>query len=106
MMNSPVGTAAWIIEAFHAWSDRRKRTFEEPFTLDQLLTEVMHYLVTDALPTSTWIYGVKREEETTLPPRPKTERANRTCRVSRPCVPDASPVGLRNCPTTSCSIAR
>ena len=68
MMDSPVGTAAWIIEAFHAWSDRRKRTFEELFTPDQLLTEVMLYLVTDAFPTSTWIYGAKREEETTLPP--------------------------------------
>ena len=68
MMDSPVGTAAWIIEAFHAWSDRRERTFEELFTPDQLLTEVMLYIVTDAFPTSTWIYGAKREEETTLPP--------------------------------------
>lgn len=67
MMDSPVGTAAWIVEAFHAWSDRRQRTFEELFTSDQLLTEVMLYLVTDAFPTSTWIYGAKRQEETTLP---------------------------------------
>lgn len=68
MMDSPVGVAAWIIEAFHAWSDRRKRNFEELFTFDQLLTEVMLYLVTDAFPTSTWIYGAKRHEEMTLPP--------------------------------------
>ena len=33
-----------------------------------LTTEVMLYLVTDALPTSTWIYGAKRQEEMTLPP--------------------------------------
>ena len=68
VMDSPVGTAAWIIEAFQAWSDRRKHTFEKLFTPDQLLTEVMLYLVTDAFPTSIWIYGAKRGEETTLPP--------------------------------------
>ena len=33
-----------------------------------LTTEVMLYLVTDAFPTSTWIYGAKRQEEMTLPP--------------------------------------
>ncbi len=69
MVDSPVGLAAWIVEAFHAWSDRKKRSFTELFTLDQLLTEVMLYLVTDALPTSIWIYGAaKRHEITTLPP--------------------------------------
>lgn len=68
MMDSPVGMAAWIVEAFHAWSDRRVRTFDELFTPDQLLTEAMLYLVTDAFPTSTWIYGAKRQEEMTLPP--------------------------------------
>jgi pimeloyl-ACP methyl ester carboxylesterase len=67
MLDSPVGVAAWIIEAFHAWSDRRQRTFQEIFTPDQLLTEVMLYLVTDAFPTSTWIYGAKKQEEMTLP---------------------------------------
>ena len=41
MMDSPVGVAAWIVEAFHAWSDRRERNFAELFTFDQLLTEVM-----------------------------------------------------------------
>ena len=68
MMDSPVGSAAWIVEAFHAWSDRRERSFAELFTFDQLLTEVMLYLVTDAFPTSTWIYGGKRHEATTLEP--------------------------------------
>ena len=67
MADSPVGVAAWITEAFHAWSDRRVRRFEELFTRDQLLTEVMLYLVTDAFATSIWIYGAKRREEMTLP---------------------------------------
>jgi pimeloyl-ACP methyl ester carboxylesterase len=68
MMDSPVGLAAWIVEAFHAWSDRSKHSFAELFTPDQLLTEVMLYLVTDAFPTSIWIYGAKRQEAMTLPP--------------------------------------
>lgn len=67
MADSPGGVAAWIIEAFHAWSDLRDVAFEDLYTPDQLLTEVMLYLVTDAFPTSTWIYGAKRHEEATLP---------------------------------------
>lgn len=67
MFDSPVGVAAWIVEAFHAWSDRRQRAFTDLFSFDQLLTEVMLYLVSDAFPTSTWIYGAKRHEEMSLP---------------------------------------
>jgi pimeloyl-ACP methyl ester carboxylesterase len=73
MLDSPVGVAAWIIEAFHAWSDRSKRPFAEIFTRDQLLTEVMLYLVTDAFPTSIWIYGGKRKEEMTIPAGQRVE---------------------------------
>lgn len=73
MADSPVGVAAWIIEAFHAWSDLRDVAFEDLYTPDQLLTEVMLYLVTDAFPTSTWIYGAKRHEEATLPPGRRVE---------------------------------
>lgn len=57
MMDSPVGAAAWIIEKFYAWSDRRSRAFEAIFTKDRLLTEVMVYLVTDTFNTATWIYS-------------------------------------------------
>ena len=67
MLDSPVGTAAWIVEAFHAWSNREDRSFEMLFSFDQLLTEVMLYLVTHAFPTSTWIYRAKRHEEMNLP---------------------------------------
>ena len=73
MADSPVGVAAWIVEAFHAWSDRRERRFDDLFTADQLLTEVMLYLVTDAFATSIWIYGAKRNEEMTLPPGKRVE---------------------------------
>jgi len=73
MVDSPVGIAAWIIEAFHAWSDRGERPFDQIFTRDQLLTEVMLYLVTDAFATSIWIYGGKRGEEMTLPAGQRVE---------------------------------
>jgi len=68
-----VGSAGWIIEAFHAWSDLRDVPFEDRYTPEQLLTGVMLYLVTDAIPTSTWIYGAKRHEEATLPPGRRVE---------------------------------
>jgi pimeloyl-ACP methyl ester carboxylesterase len=73
MADSPVGVAAWIVEAFHVWSDRQTRSFEEIFTPDQLITEVMLYLVTDAFPASTWIYNGKLGEPGTLPPGRRVE---------------------------------
>jgi pimeloyl-ACP methyl ester carboxylesterase len=74
MADSPVGVAAWIVEAFHAWSDRRQRPFEAIFTRDQLLTEVMLYLVTDAFDTSTWLYAAQEVENSiVLPPGQRVE---------------------------------
>lgn len=34
MLDSPVGTAAWIVEAFHAWADLKDRSFERVFSFD------------------------------------------------------------------------
>jgi microsomal epoxide hydrolase len=56
LMDSPVGTAAWIVEKFHGWSDRSERSLFDVFTRDQLLTNVMIYLVNDAIATSVWYY--------------------------------------------------
>ncbi|HVT26020.1 MAG TPA: epoxide hydrolase [Rhizomicrobium sp.] len=55
MMDSPVGAAAWIIEKFHGWSDK-SRGFENVYSMDQLLTNVMIYLVTRTFNTATWMY--------------------------------------------------
>jgi pimeloyl-ACP methyl ester carboxylesterase len=74
MVDSPVGVAAWIVEAFHAWSDRRDRPFGEIFSRDQLLTEIMLYLVTDAFGPASWIYVAEGEEQyQTLPPGGRIE---------------------------------
>lgn len=55
MMDSPVGAAAWIVEKFHGWSDK-SRGFENVYSMDQLLTNVMIYLVTKTFNTATWMY--------------------------------------------------
>jgi len=55
MMDSPVGACAWIVEKFHGWSDTRKG-FDKIYTKDQLLTNVMIYLVTRTFNTATWMY--------------------------------------------------
>jgi len=58
--DSPVGTAAWILEKFAAWSDLPRKAgvpdLEAVYSLDQLLTNVMVYLVGGSMVTSTWIY--------------------------------------------------
>jgi microsomal epoxide hydrolase len=56
MMDSPVGAAAWIVEKFHGWSDLRQGGIEAAYTKDQLLTNVMIYLVTGTFATATWLY--------------------------------------------------
>lgn len=66
MMDSPVGAAAWIVEKFHGWSDKRgpdgKEHIENAFTKDQLLTSVMIYLVTRTFNTATWFYRGMMED--------------------------------------------
>lgn len=72
MMDSPVGACAWIVEKFHGWSDVR-RGFENAYTMDQLLTNVMIYLVTNTFNTATWMYR-GRVEEQAGPPVPQGAR--------------------------------
>jgi len=62
MADNPVGQAAWIIERFHDWSDLRTKPFEAVYSLDQLLTNVMIYVMTDSFTTSVWYYRAVFEE--------------------------------------------
>ena len=66
MMDSPVGVAGWIVEKFHGWSDTRMG-FEKAYTRDQLLTNVMIYLVTRTFNTATWMYRGRLEEQFSMP---------------------------------------
>ena len=52
-----MGTAAWILEKFHGWSDLKDGDLLSVYTRDQLLTNVMIYLVNDAIATSVWYYA-------------------------------------------------
>lgn len=73
LMDSPVGTAAWILEKFHGWSDIRKNGLEGVYTKDQLLTNIMIYLVTDSIATSVWYYRARAEEAFDFPPGARVE---------------------------------
>lgn len=56
MMDSPVGQAAWILEKFHGWSDLENGDLWSVYSKDQLLTNLMIYLVNDAFATSVRYY--------------------------------------------------
>ncbi len=62
MQGNPVAQAAWIVERFHDWSDLRDRPFEAVFTDDQLLTNVMIYVMTDAFASAAFYYAAAAAE--------------------------------------------
>jgi pimeloyl-ACP methyl ester carboxylesterase len=53
--DNPVGTAAWIVEKLKGWSDANSPS-APAFSKEQVLTNVMIYLVTDTIGTSMWMY--------------------------------------------------
>jgi pimeloyl-ACP methyl ester carboxylesterase len=66
MMDSPVGACAWILEKFNTWSDTRGadggKNIENAYSKDQLLSNIMIYLVTRSFNTATWMYRGAAEE--------------------------------------------
>jgi pimeloyl-ACP methyl ester carboxylesterase len=38
MADNPVAQAAWLVQRFYEWSDRRSKPFKQVFTMDELLT--------------------------------------------------------------------
>jgi microsomal epoxide hydrolase len=61
LADNPLGTAAWIIEKLKVWSDSGNN-IESVFTKDDLLSNVMVYLVTDSAPTAVWMYRGSRDD--------------------------------------------
>ncbi|MGW1886916.1 epoxide hydrolase family protein [Streptomyces sp. NPDC001970] len=55
LADSPLGTAAWILEKFKVWSDSGD-DIESAFTKDELLTNLMIYLATNTVDSSLWYY--------------------------------------------------
>jgi|TARA_B100001093_G_scaffold466251_1_gene484524 microsomal epoxide hydrolase len=62
MMDSPVGVAAWILEKMNAWSDTVGNDVESVYSKEQLLANIMVYIVTNTFNTASWIYYGRREE--------------------------------------------
>jgi pimeloyl-ACP methyl ester carboxylesterase len=69
MTGNPVAQAAWLIQRFYAWSDKRTKSFDQVFTMDDLLTNVMIYVMNDAFQTSIWFYTGSEEEHVKQMPR-------------------------------------
>ena len=59
---NPAAQAAWIVERFHDWADLREKPFDAVFSRDQLLTNLMIYVASDAFPFSTWHYAAAEAE--------------------------------------------
>lgn len=72
--DNPLGTAAWITEKLKVWSDSGDN-IESVFTKDQILANVMLYLVSDTAGSGVWIYrgsgddndGASRREKIDVP---------------------------------------
>ena len=62
MIDSPVGTAAWILEKFYSWSDLKKANIENVYSKNLLLTNIMIYILTKTFNSAAWIYFGRREE--------------------------------------------
>ena len=58
LTDSPAGLAGWMVEKFHAWSD--PAAAEPPFTLEQLVTNLMVYWVTRTVAPASWMYAGAR----------------------------------------------
>ena len=63
--DSPAGLAAWVVEKFRTWSDCNGDV-ESRFTKDQLLTNIMLYWVTEAMPSAVRLYYESRRSGRTV----------------------------------------
>lgn len=62
MAANPVAQAAWIVERFYDWSDRRERDFAAIFSRDDLLTDIMIYVTNGAFASSAFYYAAAAAE--------------------------------------------
>ncbi len=70
LTDSPVGTAAWIVEKFHGWTDMDQGAggdLDEHFSRDALLTNISIYWFTGTITASTRIYYENRNTPTQKP---------------------------------------
>jgi pimeloyl-ACP methyl ester carboxylesterase len=60
LSDNPVGTAAWMVEKFKTWSDSGETL--DALTKDQVLTNIMFYLVSNSESTGVWFYRGAAED--------------------------------------------
>ena len=72
MTDSPAGLAAWFVEKFRAWSDWDSN-FEELFTKDDLITNVMLYWVWNTFSSAIRIYYESNYHPWTVQPGRKVQ---------------------------------
>ena len=73
MSNSPVGVAAWILEKVRAWSGLAGGDPWSLYTRDEVLDNIMLFLVTNTFGTASWYYAASRTEAA-APARGKLEK--------------------------------
>ena len=66
MTDSPVGAAAWILEKFTTWADVKNGDPWTVYTRDDIIDNVMIFMITNTYQTAAWYYAAGREE----PPSP------------------------------------
>ena len=64
LSSNPLAFAAWVLEKCHGWADTAGE-IESRFTKEQLITNIMIYLVNDAVESAIWLYYGSTQEEPT-----------------------------------------
>lgn len=86
LADNPVGVAAWIVEKLQRWSDtgNGSGSGSDPtrrYTLDEIITLLMIYLVTDTIGSSIWMYRGTVDEDSAGIPAGARVRAPTACAV-------------------------
>ena len=68
LTDSPLGTVAWIFEKMKTWSDLQNGDPWSVYSREDVLDNIMVYLVSDTIATSVWMY---RGEPDPYPPMPE-----------------------------------
>ena len=69
MTDSPLGAAAWIFEKMKTWSDLMNGDPWSVYTRDEVLDNIMVYLLTNTLGTASWMYAAAGTQPA-VPPDP------------------------------------
>jgi microsomal epoxide hydrolase len=62
MSNSPVGVAAWVLEKIRAWSGLTNGDPWSVYTRDEVLDNIMMFIITNTYGTGAWYYAASRTE--------------------------------------------